>query len=109
MATNTMMLQITIDHAAIMAWAQRRGARPFTMEGDNHPWPLFFELGTVSPGLIEIDWERFFSQFEQAQLAFVFPVTGPDREMDDTHEFVKRVAVPALMISGQSTIIERVM
>jgi hypothetical protein len=105
--STTVLLQITIDHAVITAWAQRRGARPYTMEGHDHPWPLYFELGEVSPGLVEIDWETFFEEFERAQLAFVYPVTGPDREVDDSHAFVKRAGLPELIISGKSTIVER--
>jgi hypothetical protein len=31
------LLYITIDHATIVAWAQRRGARPSTFKGDEHP------------------------------------------------------------------------
>ena len=103
-----MLLHITIDHEVIIAWAKRRGARPSTIDGDEHPWPLFFDVGSNAAGLVEIDWDRFFEEFERAYLAFVYRDTGPDCELDDSHEFVKRSSLPELIISGKSTIVERV-
>jgi hypothetical protein len=107
--TNTVLLQVTIDHAVIREWARRRGTRPSSMDGHDHPWPLYLERGEISPGLVEIDWDTFFDEFEQAQLAFVYPVTGPGKDVDDTHELIKRASLPELSISGKSTIIERAM
>jgi hypothetical protein len=102
-----MLLHVTIDHQVILSWAQRRGARPSTFDGDEHPWPLFFILDPAA-GLTEISWDRFFAEFERAQLAFVYREDGQDSERDDLHEFVQRAAVPALTVSGKTTIVEAI-
>jgi hypothetical protein len=103
------LLYVTIDHQVIFSWAQRRGARPSTCEGDERSWPLLFSFGTANAGLEEISWDRFFAEFERANLAFIYRDFGPNGELDDLHEFVKRAAVPELTVSGKSTIIEQVM
>ena len=47
-----------------------------------------------------------FAEFERANLAFVFRDTKPDGDLDDTHEFVTRGAVPELIRSRRTTIVE---
>jgi hypothetical protein len=103
---NALVLYVTIDHQVIRAWAQRRNARPSTIEGDEHPWPLLFSFGSPGNGVQEIGWDRFFSEFERADLAFIYRDAGPKGEVDDFHEFVKRAAVAKLAASGKSTIVE---
>jgi hypothetical protein len=46
---HSVLLYVTVDHATIVSWAQRRGARPSTFEGDEHKWPLFFDIGPDAP------------------------------------------------------------
>jgi hypothetical protein len=53
-------------------------------------------------------WDRFFDEFERADLAFVYREAAPDGEPDIDYEFIKRIAVPDLIFSGKSTIIGRV-
>jgi hypothetical protein len=103
----TVLLQITIDHELIIAWAQRRRALPSTYEGDERPWPLKFNVGSIAAGLVEICWDKFFEEFERANLAFVYRDAGPNGELDDFHEFVNRAAVPELTESGKLTIVEQ--
>lgn len=67
-----MLLHLTIDHQIIFLWAQRRGARPATCEGDERPWPLFFDIEPANSFLKEISWDKFFAEFERAYLAFVY-------------------------------------
>jgi hypothetical protein len=105
---NSVLLYITIDHAMIIRWALRRGARPSTIEGDERPWPLFFDLGPPATGMVEIAWDRFFEEFERADLAFTYRDALPNGEPDDSYEFVKRAGLPDLIFSGKSTIIEQV-
>jgi hypothetical protein len=107
--TDEVLLHITIDHQVVFAWAQRRGARPSTIEGDERPWPLFFNFNIADGELKEISWDRFFEEFERANLAFVYRDATPNGELDDWHEFVKRAAVPELIISGRRTITEQVL
>ena len=105
--TNT-VLYLTIDHQVIVSWAQRRGAHPSTFESDERPWPLFFDFGSVGSGLEEISWDKFFAEFERANLAFIYRDTAPNGALDDLHEFVRRAAVPELIMSGRSTIAKQV-
>jgi hypothetical protein len=103
-------LYLTIDHQLILSWAQRRGALPSTIEGNEHPGPLFFNFGLATSGRQEISWDRFFTEFERADLAFIYrDDMGPNGELDDFHAFVARAAVPELVTSGKSTIIEQVL
>lgn len=103
---NPLTLYVTIDHQVIRAWAQQRNARPSTIEGDEHPWPLLFSFGSAANGVQEISWDRFFTEFERADLAFLYCDIGPKGKVDDFHEFVKRAAVAKLAASGKSTIVE---
>jgi hypothetical protein len=104
----TVSLWLTIDHDLIKSWAQRRAARPSRPLDEDRPWPLLFELGPPAAGVVEIGWDEFFDEFERANLVFSYRDAAPDGTPDDTHEFVKRSAVPALVASGRSTIVERV-
>ena len=101
-------LPVTIDHQVIFSWAQHRRARPSTLEGDERPWPLFFTFDWSVSELKEVSWDRFFVEFEQANLAFVYRDAGPNGDLDNLYQFVKRPAVIELIISGKSTITEQV-
>ena len=103
----TVSLWLTIDHDLIRSWAQRRAARPSRPLDEDRPSPLLFALGAPSAGVVEIGWDEFFDEFERANLVFSYRDAAPDGTPDDTHEFVNRSAVPALMASGKSTIVER--
>jgi hypothetical protein len=105
---NAVLLHVTIDHNVVLTWAQRRGARPATFEGDEHPWPVSFTFGSASSGLKEISWEDFFAAFERADLALVYRDVGPNGELDNLHEFVNRAAVSELIASRNATIAEEV-
>jgi len=98
---------ITIDHAVIRVWAERRGARPSTDEGDERPWPLLLDFGSPDAGVREISWDEFFAEFERADLAFVCRSDDGVGARDDFHEFVMRSTVPELLVGGKPTIVRR--
>jgi hypothetical protein len=102
---NVVLLRVTIDRQVI--WPQRRDARPSTFEGDERPWPLFFNIGPLSSGPEEVSLKKFFAEFEQADLAFVYREYRANGELDELHEFVRRAAVPELIMSGELTITEQ--
>jgi hypothetical protein len=107
---NEVLLHLTVNHQLIFSWAERRGARPSTIEGGEHPGPLSFSFGPASAGRQEISWDSFFTEFERADLAFIYrDDLGPNGELDDFHAFVARAAVPELVVSGKSTIVEQVL
>jgi len=94
---NAFQFNVTIDHAVIRAWAECRAARPSMMMGDDRPWPLLFDFGPPDAGVKEIEWDRFFGEFERANLAFVYRDVTVDGELDDFHEFINRSTVPGLL------------
>ena len=104
---NVVQLNNTIDHNVIFSWAHRRGARPSTFEGDEHPWPILFSLGPAATGIEEISWERFFTEFEQAALAFVYRDAGAHGELDDLHQFLARATVVEPWLPRYTTIVEQ--
>jgi len=104
---NAIQLYVTVDHQVIMAWAQRREARPSTFMGAERPWPLVFDLGTPDTGLKEIEWDDFFADFERAYLAFLFHETAENGDLDDLYEFANRSIFPELTVSRRSTIVRR--
>jgi len=97
---------VTIDYDVIKAWANRRDARPSTVIGDERSWPLLFSFGPPAADVTEIDWDRFFAEFERANLAFACRDVAGDGTLDDFHEFVNRSVVPELAFS--TTVIMRV-
>ena len=99
-------IHLTIDHAIIRSWAERRRGHPATLEGDERPWPLLFEFGPPGPDMEEIDWQCFFGEFQRANLAFTYRDTLPDGKLDYTYAFVHRSTVPELTAFSRSTIIE---
>jgi hypothetical protein len=42
-------------------------------------------VGSIAAGLVEIRWDKFFEEFERADLAFVYRDAGPNGELDDFH------------------------
>ena len=70
--------QVTTDHDTIRRWAEDRGGHPATVQGTEHGDEHAGVLRINFPGsssdeaLEDIDWDTFFSKFEEAQLAFVY-------------------------------------
>ena len=100
-------VHFTIDHDVIRSWAQARGARPSQSDGMSRPAPLFFDLGPLDAGHVEIDWADFFQEFERDNVAFYYRDMDPAGEHDDLHGFVSRAAVPELTMLAKSTIVEQ--
>ena len=70
--------QVTTDHDTIRRWAEDRGGHPATVQGTEHHGEHAGVLRINFPGsssdeaLEDIDWDTFFSKFEESQLAFVY-------------------------------------
>jgi len=90
---------------AVLAVVTGRGVNDNQTDGN----VIFRILTGVASHDQSIDaWERFFDEFERANLAFIYRDTGPNGALDDLHEFISRSAVPELTVSAQSTILERI-
>lgn len=67
---------VTQDHDVIKAWAEDRDATPATVGGtdhDGHPGVLRFDFPGYGGGdLDHIEWDEWFSTFDQRGLNFIY-------------------------------------
>ena len=107
--SNMIPLCVTIDHDRIRSWAEQMQLRPALAPLENRTYPIVFADGALDPGMVELDWEHFFLQFESANAALVFRALAKDvksmRDID--YSFVNRVNVPELTGTSKSTVVER--
>ena len=83
----------TTDHKAIKKWVADRGGRPATVqatEQDGHAGILRIDFGPKDKALDEIEWDEFFSKFDDANLAFLYQDKTKDGEISRFHKFVSR-------------------
>ncbi len=70
--------QVTTDHDEIRRWAEERGGHPATVQGTEHRGEhagilrINFPGSSADEALEDIDWDTFFSKFEESRLAFVY-------------------------------------
>jgi hypothetical protein len=79
----------TTDHDTIRAWAEERGGRPAMVETDGPGGILRIDFGEPEDELTEIDWDEFFSIFDQNALKFLYQ---DKTETGETSRFNKFVA-----------------
>lgn len=88
--------QTTTDHDEIRRWAEERGGRPATVKGTERGGDEAGILRIDFPGspadesLEDIDWDTFFSKFEEAQLAFVYQDETAEGQESRFGKFVRR-------------------
>ncbi len=78
--------QVTTDHDEIRRWAEERGGHPASVQGTEHGSEHAGILRIRFPGsssdeaLEDIDWDTFFSKFEEYMSIRVNrpPVSSPD-------------------------------
>lgn len=74
----------TTDHDEIRAWAEARDAKPASVSGTgggDDPGVIRLNFpGYDEDDLEEISWDEFFEKFEENKLAFLYQVSGRDRE-----------------------------
>lgn len=73
------MSQTTIDHDEIRRWAESKGGKPAAVErthegGDVGIIRIMFPDAPQSQhgNLVEIGWDEFFQQFDEAELALIY-------------------------------------
>jgi hypothetical protein len=76
-------------HKAIKKWVDDRRGRPAT-EQDGHAGILRIDFGAKDKALEEVQWEEFFSKFDEANLAFLYRGKTKDGEVSRFHKFVSR-------------------
>jgi hypothetical protein len=86
----------TTSHEVIRQWAEKRSAKPATVEGTEHGdhlGVLRFDFGEPTDGLREVSWDEWFATFDARRLNFLyqeerkdgrqsnfFRLESPDRE-----------------------------
>ena len=73
------MSKTTIDHDEIRRWAESKGGKPAAVDrthqgGDTGIIRLMFPDSKRSEhdALVEIGWDEFFKQFDEAELALIY-------------------------------------
>lgn len=88
--------QATTDHEEIRRWAEERGGRPATVkgtEGGNEEAGVLrinFPGSPVDESLEDIDWDTFFSKFEESKLAFVYQDETAEGRESRFGKFIRR-------------------
>lgn len=86
----------TTDHHTIRQWAEARDGKPArvssTASGDaEHAGVLRINFpGYAEENLEDIDWDTFFSTFEEQQLAFVYQDKTSDGSTSRFNKFTRR-------------------
>ena len=83
----------TTDHDVIRAWAEARGGCPASVEGtsgDDDAGVLRIEFRDDTGALEDVDWEPFFSTFDDRGLAFVYQEQTSDGAESRFNKFVRR-------------------
>lgn len=73
------MSQTTIDHEEIRRWAESKGGKPAAVDRTHHDGDvgiiriMFPDAPQSQHGsLVEIGWDEFFRQFDEAELALIY-------------------------------------
>lgn len=87
----------TTDHDVIRAWAEARGGRPAAVDGtgdepghEPDAGLLRIEFRDDDQTLDPVEWEPFFTTFEDRGLAFVYQEKTSDGEQSRFNKFVRR-------------------
>ncbi|QOG23406.1 hypothetical protein [Bradyrhizobium sp. SEMIA] len=84
--------QQTTDHDIIRKWTEERGGKPATVkatEEDGHAGILRIDFDPPDEGLERIDWEEFFTKFDESDIAFLHQERTTDGKLSRFHKFVR--------------------
>jgi hypothetical protein len=85
--------QTTTDHAVIRRWIEERGGTPAKVkgtEGDDGEGILRVDFREPDEKLEPIEWDEFFSTFEDRKLAFLYQDKTSDGHPSRFFKFVHR-------------------
>ena len=86
----------TTDHEEIRRWVEERGGHPATVKGTEHGdqeagiLRINFPGSPADDSLEDIDWDTFFSKFEESKLAFIYQDETADGQESRFGKFVRR-------------------
>lgn len=80
----------TIDHKEIREWIERRGGHPARVRGAKEGGVLRVDFGKPEDSLEGIEWDDFFSIFDDNKLAFLFQEETEAGRTSRFNKFVSR-------------------
>ncbi|HWG93121.1 MAG TPA: hypothetical protein VNU66_02695 [Mycobacteriales bacterium] len=78
----------TRDHDVIRKWAEDRGGAPAMVEGTGEG-VLRIEFRDDSGRLEDVDWDAFFSTFDESDVDFLYQERTSDGSVSRFHKFVR--------------------
>jgi len=86
----------THDHQQIKDWAAERGGVPAHVKGAGNTEGGLLRIhfpkhSNSTDELEEIEWDDFFTEFEESNLDFLYQDTKADGEQSTFHKFVERI------------------
>jgi hypothetical protein len=80
----------TTDHTTIRRWIEDRGGHPARVKGAREGGILRVDFGEPEDNLEEIQWEDFFSIFDENELAFLYQDETKGGKTSRFNKFVER-------------------
>lgn len=80
----------TTDHATIRRWIEERGGHPARVKGAGEGGILRVDFGEPEDNLEKIEWEAFFSIFDENELAFLYQDETKGGKTSRFNKFVAR-------------------
>lgn len=80
----------TTDHKTIRSWIEKRGGHPSRVKGAKEGGLLRIDFGTPEDNLEQIEWDDFFSIFDENKLAFLYQDETKDGKTSRFNKFVAR-------------------
>jgi hypothetical protein len=80
----------TTDHETIRRWIEERGGHPSRVKGAKEGGLLRIDFGKPEDNLEKIEWDDFFSIFDENNLAFLHQDETKDGKTSRFSKFVSR-------------------
>lgn len=80
----------TTDHKTIRGWIEQRGGHPSRVKGAKEGGLLRVDFGEPEDSLEKIEWDDFFSIFDENKLAFLYQDETKDGKTSRFNKFVDR-------------------
>lgn len=80
----------TTDHKTIQRWIEARGGHPSRVKGAKEGGILRVDFGKPEDNLEAIEWEDFFSIFDENNLSFLYQEETKDGKTSRFNKFVAK-------------------
>jgi hypothetical protein len=80
----------TTDHKTIQKWVEMRKGTPSKVKNSGEGGILRIDFGEPEDSLEPMDWDEFFTVFEDRKLAFLYQEKSEDGGVSRFNKFVSR-------------------